>query len=162
MLLYDTFIYMVKKENRKMGTKFEEKRRGGEGDYGVSCSQRKWRLDRSWPTRLTSQPYHPIFLYFYPYFSIFAPIFPYLTLFYVGRYTIQGQELANLPYFSAISPNFPIFTPIFPYLPLFIGPRCPWGPIYGFASLSLSDWDTFLKLNWCDSGWWKYQLNTNW
>ena len=22
--------------------------------------------------------------------------------------------------------------------------------------------DTLLRLNWCDSGWWRYQLNTNW
>ena len=39
------------------------------------------------------------------------------------------------------------------HCPLFIGPRCPWGPIYGSGSLKLTDWDTFLKLNWCDSGW---------
>ena len=23
-------------------------------------------------------------------------------------------------------------------------------------------WDTLLRLNWCDSGWWRYQVNTNW
>ena len=23
-------------------------------------------------------------------------------------------------------------------------------------------YDTFVKLNWCDSVWWRYQLNTNW
>ena len=22
--------------------------------------------------------------------------------------------------------------------------------------------DTFVKLNWCDSGWWRYRLSTNW
>ena len=27
---------------------------------------------------------------------------------------------------------------IFPKLTIFIGPRCPWGPIYGSGSLSLS------------------------
>ena len=27
---------------------------------------------------------------------------------------------------------------------------------------SLSNYDTFFRLNWCDSGWWGYQLNTNW
>ena len=26
----------------------------------------------------------------------------------------------------------------------------------------LTDWATLLRLNWCDSGWWRYQLNTNW
>ena len=24
------------------------------------------------------------------------------------------------------------------------------------------DWETLCRLNWCDSGWWRYQLNTNW
>ena len=43
-----------------------------------------------------------------------------------------------------------------------IGPRCPWGPIYGSGSLSQTNWDTFCRLNWCDSGWWRYQLDTNW
>ena len=30
--------------------------------------------------------------------------------------------------------------------------------------MSLSEWvsETKYKLNWCDSGWWRYQLNTNW
>ena len=27
---------------------------------------------------------------------------------------------------------------------------------------SVSEWDTLLRLYWCDSGWWGYQLNTNW
>ena len=45
---------------------------------------------------------------------------------------------------------------------IFIGPRCPWGPIYGSGCLKLTDWESFCKLNWCDSGWWIYQLNTNW
>ena len=27
---------------------------------------------------------------------------------------------------------------------------------------SVRKWDTFVKLNWCDSGWWRYQVNTNW
>ena len=26
----------------------------------------------------------------------------------------------------------------------------------------VSEWVMFLKLNWCHSGWWRYQLNTNW
>ena len=26
----------------------------------------------------------------------------------------------------------------------------------------VSEWDTLLRLNWCDSGWWRYQVNTNW
>ena len=26
----------------------------------------------------------------------------------------------------------------------------------------LTDWESFCRLNWCDSGWWRYQLNTNW
>ena len=36
------------------------------------------------------------------------------------------------------------------------------GPIYGFTSLSQTEWDTLCKLNWCDSSWWRYNLNTNW
>ena len=28
--------------------------------------------------------------------------------------------------------------------------------------LSLTDWATLCKLNWCDSSWWGYQLNSNW
>ena len=26
----------------------------------------------------------------------------------------------------------------------------------------LSNTDNFCRLNWCDSGWWRYKLNTNW
>ena len=47
----------------------------------------------------------------------------------------------------------------------FIGPRCPWGPIYGSGCLSLTDSLSprpLCRLNWCDSGWWRYKLNTNW
>ena len=44
---------------------------------------------------------------------------------------------------------------------IFIGPRCPWGPIFGSGCLSVRPsvrhWDTFVKLNW-----WRYQLITNW
>ena len=32
------------------------------------------------------------------------------------------------------------------------------GPIYVSG---LCHWVTFCELNWCDSGWWRYQLNTN-
>ena len=28
-----------------------------------------------------------------------------------------------------------------------------------WARFSQTDWDTFLKLNWCDSSWWRYELN---
>ena len=28
--------------------------------------------------------------------------------------------------------------------------------------LSLTKWETLLKLYWCDSGWWRYKLDTNW
>ena len=28
--------------------------------------------------------------------------------------------------------------------------------------VSQTNWATFCRLNWCDSGWWRYQLNTNW
>ena len=45
---------------------------------------------------------------------------------------------------------------------VFIGPRCPWGPIYGSGCLSQTESKTFLKPNWCDSGWWWYKLNTYW
>ena len=41
---------------------------------------------------------------------------------------------------------------------LFIGPRCTWGPIYGSQSLL----ETLLELNWSDSSWSSYQLNTSW
>ena len=33
------------------------------------------------------------------------------------------------------------------------------GPV---VSHSLTESKTFVKLNWVDSGWWRYQLNTNW
>ena len=36
------------------------------------------------------------------------------------------------------------------------------GPIFVSGCHSVSEWDTFVRLNWCDSGWWRYQLNTNW
>ena len=45
---------------------------------------------------------------------------------------------------------------------IFTGPRCLWGPVYGSRCLylchSLQD---FVKLCWCDSGCWWYQLNTS-
>ena len=44
----------------------------------------------------------------------------------------------------------------------FIGPRCPWGPIYGSGCLKQTDSNTLCRLNWYDSGWWRYKLNTNW
>ena len=28
--------------------------------------------------------------------------------------------------------------------------------------LSVTEWATFVKLYWCDSGWWRYKLDTNW
>ena len=31
-----------------------------------------------------------------------------------------------------------------------------------WVRMSVSNWDTFSRLNWCDSGWWRYQVNTNW
>ena len=37
---------------------------------------------------------------------------------------------------------------------IFIGPMWTWGPIYG------SWFCRFCRLNWCDSGWWRYQLNS--
>ena len=40
---------------------------------------------------------------------------------------------------------------------LFTGPRCLWGPVYGSRCTYILD---FVKLCWCDSGWWWYQLNT--
>ena len=68
-----------------------------------------------------------------------------------GEFSVS-RVLCLSPRFSA-SRSIPAF---------FIGPRCPWGPIYGSGSLSLTDSKTLCRLNWCDSGWWRYQLNTNW
>ena len=43
----------------------------------------------------------------------------------------------------------------------FTGPRCLWGPVYGSRSLYVTPYiRDFVKLCWCDSGWWWYQLNT--
>ena len=36
------------------------------------------------------------------------------------------------------------------------------GLIHGSRCLSVSEYKMFLKLNLCDPGWWRYQLNTNW
>ena len=36
---------------------------------------------------------------------------------------------------------------------IFIGPRCPWGPIYGSWCPSVRHYKTMCGLNWCDSGW---------
>ena len=44
-----------------------------------------------------------------------------------------------------------------PYTCLIIGPRYTWGPIY----VSGCHWHTFLKLNWCDSGWWRYRYTNS-
>ena len=43
---------------------------------------------------------------------------------------------------------------------LFIGPRCPWSDLC--VRMSQTNYMTLCRLNWCDSGWWGYQLNTNW
>ena len=36
--------------------------------------------------------------------------------------------------------------------------------IHGVRSMGpcVSNWETLGWLNWCDSGWWRYQRNTNW
>ena len=44
---------------------------------------------------------------------------------------------------------------------LFIGPRCPWSDLWVCFSLT-NKLSHLLKLNWCDSSWWRYKLNTNW
>ena len=38
---------------------------------------------------------------------------------------------------------------------------CLWGPVYGSRCLYLTTYKNFVKLCWCDSGWWWYQLNTS-
>ena len=44
---------------------------------------------------------------------------------------------------------------------IFTRPRCPWGPVYGALCLYQIEYNTFLKVCLCDSGWWcGYQLNT--
>ena len=43
---------------------------------------------------------------------------------------------------------------------IFIGPRCPWGPIYGSGCLSLSELPCTDLTDVTE--WWRYQLNTNW
>ena len=46
---------------------------------------------------------------------------------------------------------------------LFIGPRWPWGPIYGSnVCLSARHWAMLLKLNWCDSSWSSYLITRKW
>ena len=53
-----------------------------------------------------------------------------------------------------------IFKLTFTFLwSIFIGPRCPWSDLC--VRMSGCPY-TLLRLNWCDSGWWGYQLNTNW
>ena len=45
-------------------------------------------------------------------------------------------------------------------LNIFVGPRCPWSDLW--VRVSVRHWVMFVKLwNWCDSIWWRYQLNTN-
>ena len=34
--------------------------------------------------------------------------------------------------------------------------------VRSMGPVSLTHSKTFLKLNWCDSGLWRYQVNTNW
>ena len=36
---------------------------------------------------------------------------------------------------------------------VFIGPRCPWGPIYGSWCQSVTHYKTICRLNWCYAGW---------
>ena len=101
------------------------------GDYGVSCSQRKWRLDRNWPTPLTSQPYHPSFQtkqnLVVLFLQILVPLIPpfLCTISHRYRYTIYCKRtgIGQLPLLlSHITPfsklfgkkhNFPV-----PFLPL--------------------------------------------
>ena len=40
-----------------------------------------------------------------------------------------------------------------------IGPKYTWGPIYGTGCLYVYWWPCW---DWCDSDWWRYQLNKNW
>ena len=42
----------------------------------------------------------------------------------------------------------------------YCGPRYLGSDLW--VRVSVSNWETFLRLSWCDSGWWRYQLNTNW
>ena len=54
-------------------------------------------------------------------------------------------------FFSHFSPNFSVFY----RTQVSLGSDL-------WVRFSLTHWDTFCKLNWCDSGWWRYQLNTGW
>ena len=52
-----------------------------------------------------------------------------------------------------------------PLFEIFIGPRTGKPGVRSLGPsvrLSVRLSKTFVKLNWCDSGWWRYQLNTNW
>ena len=53
-------------------------------------------------------------------------------------------------------PDFSILTWYKIYI--FIGPRYRWSDRW--VRVSETEWETFFRLNWCDSGWWRYQLNT--
>ena len=88
-------------------------------------------------------------------------------LLYVMGYTV-GTTCHHSSQDSSIAHYLRYYPSTFSSVPnssdrlIFIGPRCPWGPIYGSGCLSLSEYKTFCRLNWCDSGWWIYKHNTNW
>ena len=60
----------------------------------------------------------------------------------------------NLPPGDRVELNIEVILEIFLSDPGVPGVRSM-GPV-------LSHWVTLCRLNWCDSGWWRYKLNTNW
>ena len=57
-----------------------------------------------------------------------------------------------------LAPSY--LTPKWPTSMIFIGPRCPWSDLC--VRMSVRHKQRLCRLNWCDSGWWGNQLNTNW
>ena len=81
------------------------------------------------------------------------------------REFLEIETLVNVCSISPASalaiPNDTLFH-LIAFLVFLSDPGLSTGPIYVSGCLKLSEWETLLKLCWCDSGWWRYKLDTNW
>ena len=99
------------------------------------------------------------FLIFHPSYNIFIKkIYICIYLFYLQTFP---NILKDYCCHVTASSYLPLCLPPWLSTLIFIGPRSLdrsdlW------VKLSVSESQTFVKLYWCDSGWWRYQLNTNW
>ena len=80
---------------------------------------------------------------------------------FLPNFQLWVSDAEAQPPCKKVKKNLPVKPPcsVFYFLVFFIGPRYPWSDLWVWLSLTMRGcW----RLNWCDSGWWRYQVNTNW